>query len=108
MEAPANGNPPIKFSERNIRLLATMDASGNDTEPHEQMGVIVMALVLATRKLLAKHGVHDRGRRLKVIRNLVDDVDTKLRKYTGQDVVLTEELQSEIIEKLKSKPTPEA
>lgn len=88
----------LTTEERNARLLKTMDASGNNAPVADQIGILVMALVLATRRILKDNKIQDRGRRMRVIKSLISEVDSRLRKYVPEsNTVLVEEIQQAIL-----------
>lgn len=49
--------------------------------PTEQLGMLFLAHVLATRRLLKTYGITDRGKRLRVIKAAVGEFEKKLRTH---------------------------
>lgn len=67
----------------NNRTLRHVDMIIRDVaEPAEQLGVLYMASVLALRRLLASKQIADRGRRMRVIKEAVNQFDKRLRQFT--------------------------
>ena len=72
------------FSRLKNECLARIDRDVQATVPDIgiQMGVIMMAQVLAFRRLLNYHGVTGRGQRLKLVKAAVAEFDQRLREYS--------------------------
>lgn len=85
----SNDTPNIP-SARNIVRNATLQLVDEAVQkigpdPQEQIAILYLAHALATRRFLTAHNVTDRGRRMKVIRALVADFDSKLRQFARPD-----------------------
>lgn len=74
------------LGERNA-ALTELDriARAFNTNPAEQMGVLMMAMILAMRRVLEVNGIHNRGARLRVFRKATEEFETKLRKYCSPE-----------------------
>jgi hypothetical protein len=72
-------------NERANMTLAAVDAivTKATDEPQEQLGVLLMAVVLATRRLCTSRAIFDRGRRMRVIKAVAVETEKKLRKYVS-------------------------
>ena len=73
---------PDPASPTNLALQA-VDAAIRDAlpDPAEQLGVLIMANVLAMRRFLAVNGVAERGRRMRAIKAAVAQFDSRLREF---------------------------
>ena len=73
-------------SEMN-RALAAVDGLiqsfpfSKDNKPGEELGVLILACVLAIRRIIAAKGITARGPRMKMIRTAAELFESKLRKY---------------------------
>jgi hypothetical protein len=74
-----NLNAPLQMIDTAIQGLVS--------KPDEQLGVLMIACVLAVRRLLAANGVTDRGRRVRVIRAAVASFEAKLRRHAHEPPV---------------------
>lgn len=74
--------PPDPNSPTN-KALGRVERALADSEitPDLELGVLIMACVLAARRMLNRDRVTDRGRRMKLIRRLVGLLDARLRQY---------------------------
>ena len=73
----------------NSRLKRIDDvAKDGDINADLQMGVLMMAQVLAFRRLCTQHGVKDRGKRLKLIKTATAEFEKRLRQYGNPDNAL--------------------
>jgi hypothetical protein len=61
-------------------LTTTLDACFPG-KPDQAMGILMMGQTQFMRKILAKHGITDRGRKHRVIRAAVHEFDQRLRTY---------------------------
>lgn len=52
-----------------------------DSDPEMQLGILIMACVLATRRVCAKAMIFDRGRRMRIVKGVVSQFDRKMRRY---------------------------
>lgn len=82
-EAPPPDEKTLRLNAGLIAIDGTVQAAS--FSPAEQLGMLFMAHVLATKRLLRVHGVNDRGRRLRVIRAAVAEFESKLREYVKPD-----------------------
>jgi hypothetical protein len=78
---------PTSDAERRNEVLARIDtvAKVGLPDPHEQTGVMTLGVVLAFRRVLEFHNITDRGRRMKYIRAMTKDFESKLRTLTLTD-----------------------
>lgn len=73
---------PDPASPTNQALQIIDDAiRGTTLSPEQQLGVLIMANVLAMRRFLAVNGVADRGRRMRAIKEAVAQFDSRLRQF---------------------------
>lgn len=79
--------PANPLSPENVALQAvdkTVQSYG--LRPDLEMGVLILALCLAMRRLLVANRVTDRGRRLRLIKKCVAVFDSKLRRYVAAPI----------------------
>lgn len=72
---------PDDQSRQNMTLHAVDTLIREIPDTKEQLGILIMACVLATRRVLMSHGIFDRGRRMFVLKQAVRDFDSKLREH---------------------------
>lgn len=72
-------------NEEKNALLQSIDslmASAFPKNPDEAMGILMMAQTLAFRRLLAHHGLTNRGHVHRVIRKATEEFEKRLRAYS--------------------------
>lgn len=81
--ASALGMPDAdSIMNRNLRVI-DIGVQDADADPAKQMGLLMMAMILAVRRLMAQHKIADRGKRHAIIKAATLEFDKKLRKFTG-------------------------
>lgn len=78
----------MRFQIDNNMTLLMIDGTIRNAAPaaKDQVGLAVMATVLAVRRLLAEHGIKDRARRMRVIKAAAAEFEAKLREHVKPDV----------------------
>lgn len=72
-----------------LKRIDTLAKEG-DINPDLQMGCLMMAQVLAFRRLLEFHKITDRGKRMKLIKTAAAEFEKRLRQYGNPDNGLPE------------------
>lgn len=78
----ASAEPDPNDPRNKVMKLVDDLVAGSIPNPADQMGVMIMACVLTTRRFLTAHGIEDRGRRMKTIKMAVREFDKRLREHT--------------------------
>lgn len=58
-----------------------------ENKPEDQAGLLIIATVLAIRRVCASRGIFDRGRRMRVVKSAVADFERKLRTFSWNPTV---------------------
>ena len=75
------------LSDNNVKLQTLDEAvRALESDPEKQLGLLIIASVLAVRRFCTGKAIFDRGRRLRVIKSVVAQTDSKLRAYVGQSM----------------------
>lgn len=84
---PPAAKPANPLSPENVALQAVDKAvQSYGLRADLEMGVLILALCLAMRRLLVANRVSDRGRRLRLIKKCVAVFDSKLRRYVATPI----------------------
>jgi len=75
-------NPVGELDPMNVSLRALDEAViAQEADAQKQIALAVMLCVLAVRRFLIGNAIFDRGRRLRVLKAVVVDFESKLRRY---------------------------
>jgi hypothetical protein len=82
MEAPKTG---AELNLRTNSALAAVTRAVQDfgLPPQAQVGILTMALALALRRFFVENRIGDRGRRLRMIKTVAAEIESKLRKFSN-------------------------
>ena len=75
------------FSPVKNTLLQAIDAASQASglRPEDQAGVLIIATVMAMRRICEAHGIEDRGRRQLIRKTAVLEFDSKCRKFLAPE-----------------------
>lgn len=80
---PADAAKAATLSKNIVMAVIDEAVTQAFNDPGTQMGVIMMAQVLAFRRLLAHHRIRNRGGRMKLIRLATEEFNQRLREFAS-------------------------